>query len=76
MRRKQNDIASAALELDPRARADLAKRLLESLETLTQHESDALWAEEAERRYVEFKKGAAKAISGRDVFTRARARKR
>jgi len=76
MRRNPKDIAAEALELDPKARADLAKRLLESLETLSQKERDELWVEEAERRYVEFKKGGAKAVSSRDVFAKARARNR
>jgi putative addiction module component (TIGR02574 family) len=75
MRRNPKEIAAEALHLDPKARADLAKRLLESLETLSQEERDELWAGEAARRYAEFKKGAAKAVSGRDVFARARARK-
>jgi hypothetical protein len=43
-------IEAEALELDPKARARLAERLLESLEGLSDEENAALCAEEAERR--------------------------
>lgn len=43
-------IEAEALKLEPKARARLAERLLESLETLSDDENAALWAEEAERR--------------------------
>jgi putative addiction module component len=45
-----NDIEVEALKLDPRARARLAKKLLESLETLPDEENERLWAEEVDRR--------------------------
>jgi putative addiction module component len=45
-----NDIEAEALKLDPQARARLAKKLLESLETLSDEENERLWAEEADRR--------------------------
>ena len=45
-----NDIEAEALKLDPQARARLAKKLLESLESLSDEENDRLWAEEADRR--------------------------
>ena len=44
------DIEAEALKLDPQARARLAKKLLESLESLSDEENDRLWAEEADRR--------------------------
>lgn len=43
-----NDVEAEALKLDPRAR--LAKKLLESLETLSDEENERLWAEAADRR--------------------------
>ena len=43
-------LEAEALKLDPSARARLAERLLESLETLSEEEDARLWAEEAERR--------------------------
>ena len=45
-----NDIEAEALKLGPQARARLAKKLLESLESLSDEENDRLWAEEADRR--------------------------
>ena len=44
MARKLKDIASEALELDARSRASLAKRLLDSLEGLSDEENERLWA--------------------------------
>ena len=44
------EIEAEALKLEPKARARLAERLLESLETLSDKENERLWAEEAERR--------------------------
>ena len=43
-------LESEAMKLDPKARARLAGKLLESLDTLSEAENEQLWAEEAERR--------------------------
>ena len=45
-----DDIEAEVLKLDPQARARLAKKLLESLEALSDEENDRLWAQEADRR--------------------------
>jgi hypothetical protein len=45
-----NDLEAEALRLDPSARARLAKKLLESLESLSDEDNERLWAEEADRR--------------------------
>ena len=44
------DIEAEALKLNPKERARLAGRLLESLEDLSGEESARIWAEEAQRR--------------------------
>ncbi|MGH9236929.1 MAG: addiction module protein [Vicinamibacterales bacterium] len=44
------ELVHEALKLAPHDRARLAKRLLESLENLTDEENAQLWAEEAQRR--------------------------
>lgn len=75
MTRQLEEIESEILTLEPSARAALAKRLLDSLDDLSDEEIERLWAEEAVTRYEEFKAGKAKAIDGDDVFARARARK-
>lgn len=45
-----DELEAAALRLEPKARARMAERLLESLEEVSGEESARLWAEEAERR--------------------------
>lgn len=44
------ELEAEALRLDPKQRARLAGRLLESLDELTLEENTRLWAEEAELR--------------------------
>jgi putative addiction module component (TIGR02574 family) len=71
-----SEIASHVLQLEPLARAALAKTLLASLDDLSDEEYEQLWAEEAEARYADFEAGRTTAVNGDDVFARARARKR
>ena len=47
---KIEELEGEALKLDPKSRARLAGRLLDSLEELSEEENAQLWAEEAERR--------------------------
>ena len=68
------ELEAAALSLEPRARARLAGRLLESLDELTPEESAQLWAEEAERRSAALDAGSLTARPADDVFRDARAR--
>lgn len=75
MARQLEDIESEILTLEPSVRAALAKRLLDSLDDLSDEEIERLWAEEAGARYEEFRAGKAKAVDGDEVFARARARK-
>jgi len=74
MARQLKDIAAEALELPLTARAELATKLLDSLEDISEEESDALWAEEAERRYAGYKAGKIKAVPAEQVFARLRSR--
>jgi len=46
----KEEIEAQALQLDPKERARLAGKLLESLETLSGPENARIWAEEAQRR--------------------------
>jgi len=68
------DIEAEALKLDPSARARLAERLLESLETLSELENDRIWAEEAERRDGDWDAAPGVARSASDVLRDARAK--
>ena len=76
MSRELEDIAAEVLELPITARAELASRLLDSLEDLSEEENDRLRAEEAERRYAEYKAGNIEAVAAEEVFARIRSRKK
>ena len=68
------DLEVAALRLDPRSRARLAERLLESLESLSPEENALIWAEEAQRRADALESGTLSSRPADDVFREARAR--
>jgi Putative addiction module component len=68
------ELEAEALRLDPKGRARLAGRLLESLDELTPEENTQIWADEAERRSVALDAGALSARAAADVFRDARAR--
>ena len=63
-----------ALKLAPKDRARLAKKLLQSLESLSDEENAALWADEAQRRDQAWDAEPAIGLSAADVFRDARAR--
>ena len=47
---KIEELQAEALKLDPKSRARLAEKLLDSLEELSEEENAKLWAQEAQRR--------------------------
>jgi Putative addiction module component len=69
-----NDIEVEALKLDARGRARLAKKLLESLETLSDEENERLWAEEADRRDTAWDAAPESGRPAADVLRDARAK--
>lgn len=69
-----DELEAAALRLDPRSRAQLAQRLLRSLETLSEAENEQLWIEEAERRDAELDADPSLARPAEDVLRDARAK--
>ena len=69
-----DEIEAEALRLDPQARARLAKRLLESLESLSAEENERLWAEEADRRDTDWDSAPGSARPAADVLRDARAK--
>jgi broad specificity phosphatase PhoE len=71
-----DDIEAQVLKLEPQARARLARRLLESLETLSEEENERLWAEEADRRDAEWDATPGSGRSAADVLRDARAKLR
>jgi Putative addiction module component len=67
-------VESEALKLKPQARAELAEKLLRSLDDLSEEEIERLWAEEAVRRDAELDDGTASMRDAEEVFRDARAR--
>ena len=68
-----DELEAEALKLDPKSRARLAGKLLESLEDLTEPENAQLWAEEAERRHAELERDPDSGRPADEVFRDARA---
>ena len=67
------ELEAEVLKLNSHARAQLAAKLLQSLEALSDAENERLWAEEALRRHEELETGAAIPRAAEDVFREARA---
>jgi hypothetical protein len=66
------EIEAEALKLDPKARAQLAEKLLASLETLSDQENERVWADEADRRDAAWGSGSGNSRSASDVLRDAR----
>jgi Putative addiction module component len=67
-------LMTEALKLDHQQRAEVANRLIESLDTLSEAEVQALWLEEAERRDQAIEAGELPSIPSETVFAGIRAR--
>jgi len=70
------EIQTQALQLERKERAELARQILLSLEPDLDEDTEAVWAEEAERRFLQLKSGEVEAIPSEDVFRDARLRLR
>jgi len=57
-----------AFSLSAPERAQLAMSLIESLDNYDDANTEALWLEEAERRYQEYREGKIKGRSADDVY--------
>ncbi len=68
------EIKREAMALPLQARAELAEYLLASLDDLAGQENEALWIEEAERRYQAYLNGTVSARAAADVLHDARER--
>lgn len=67
------DCETKALQLPPAERAVLAEHLIRSLDQLEDAQNERLWIVEAERRYLEYKRGTISARPSEDVLHDARA---
>jgi len=65
-------VAEQAMRLPPESRAELASRLVESLDAEEIGRIDRLWLDEAKRRRDEVRTGRVKTIPGADVRRRVR----
>ena len=66
------EIESSALKLDEKHRAELAKRLISSLDEQVDEEIEQAWIDEISRRKEEIKSGKVTPIAGEDVHKAAR----
>jgi len=69
------EIKAEALQLTPEGRADLARELLASLDSMNDAEVESLWLDEAERRLAQLDRGEALADSADVVMARVRSRR-
>jgi putative addiction module component (TIGR02574 family) len=67
-----DDLEAEVKKLSLRERAALARRIVESLDELSEQEIEALWIEEAERRLDELEQGQVTEVSAEEVIRRAR----
>ncbi len=73
MSRSFEEIETEAMSLDLQGRAQLAEKLLLSLDAPTDAENLHLWVAEAERRLRDLREGKAKEIPSDEAFRKARA---
>jgi putative addiction module component (TIGR02574 family) len=73
MSRTLEELESEAMSLNLEARAQLAEKLILSLDAPTDQENLHLWVAEAERRLKALREGKAKEIPAEEAFRRARA---
>ena len=71
---KLEDLEAAVLQLEPRSRARLAERLLESLDNLTPEDNACIGAVAAARRAAALSAGRLTSRPADQVFRDARAR--
>lgn len=64
-------LSKEVMNLSLEERAELAQRLLVSLDEAPTSEIERLWMQEAERRLKEFREGKVQGIPAEDVFRRA-----
>lgn len=62
-----DDVVRRALDLKEEDRAEVAARILDSLETRGSEEADAAWVKELEKRAAEMESGAVAGVSWEEV---------
>lgn len=74
MSTRKDELEVEVLKLPVEARAELAHRLIESLEDADTGDFEAEWIKEAERRYAAYRAGVTKGRPGEEVFRQAKSR--
>ena len=74
MATRKDELEGKVLELPAEDRADLARRLIESLEEPAVGDFEAEWIEEAERKYAAYREGVSAGRRGQEGFREAKAR--
>lgn len=67
-------IEAEIMKLEPEARAELARRILENLDAPSEAEALRLWVAEAERRLADLRRGNATEAPADEVLRRVRDR--
>jgi putative addiction module component (TIGR02574 family) len=65
---RSNELLQKALALPPGERAEIAERLLSSLDTSADRRIEELWTIEAEDRLDAFERGELKVVPAEEVF--------
>lgn len=71
MTEKMKEVEAAAMKLPLEERAELAGKLLLSLDLASESEIERLWLDEAERRLEEYRTGKLHGTPAEEVFRRA-----
>jgi putative addiction module component (TIGR02574 family) len=66
------EIEHSALKLDKKRRAELAKRLIKSLDEKVDSDNEQAWIDEVTRRKEEIKSGKVSPLLGEEVHKEAR----
>ncbi len=76
MTTRGEQLLEEALSLPPKERAEIAERILSSLDLATQQENDRLWAQEVESRVDAYERGDLKAVPADEVFKKIKAQQK
>jgi len=71
--KKFEELENAVLQLPSESRANLAEKLIRSLEAEKDAEVETAWVQEAERRYRAIQAGEVAMLDADDVFQKVRA---
>ena len=73
---KANEVLEQALRLPPKQRAQVARKIISSLEPESDADVEIAWQKEVARRLAEVKSGGVKLVPWETVLRRARAKAR